>query len=80
MMTESTDSKSTDQEEKFRREILKKVEHNVNYCYNCNRCVNVCPLAKLNIFSPRRLINDLAFLSNCFERTAEEIAQLYKYR
>ncbi|TFF85051.1 MAG: (Fe-S)-binding protein [Promethearchaeota archaeon] len=62
-MTESTDSKSTDQEEQFRQKILKKVEHNVNYCYNCNRCVNVCPLAKLNIFSPRRLINDLAFLS-----------------
>jgi len=61
MMTLS--NKVEDQNREFADEILKNVNNSVNYCYNCNRCVNVCPLAHLNIFSPRRLINDLAFLS-----------------
>ena len=33
-----------------------------NYCYNCNRCVNVCQKAILGTFSPRNLIIDLTFL------------------
>ena len=44
-------------------EILKKVNSAANYCYNCNRCVNVCPPALLGIFNPRNLITDLIFLT-----------------
>ena len=42
-------------------ETLKKVNTAANYCYNCNRCVNVCPTAYLGIFDPRKLIVDLTF-------------------
>lgn len=34
-----------------------------NYCYSCNRCVNVCPLSHLNVFFPRKLVTDLIFSS-----------------
>ncbi|TXT67096.1 MAG: hypothetical protein BAJALOKI1v1_180001 [Promethearchaeota archaeon] len=44
-------------------EIINKIKKSINYCYNCNRCTNVCPLSHLGIFSPRNLINDLSFLS-----------------
>ncbi|MHA2009332.1 MAG: heterodisulfide reductase-related iron-sulfur binding cluster [Promethearchaeota archaeon] len=44
-------------------ETLKKVNSAANYCYNCNRCVNVCPTAFLGIFDPRKLIVDLTFLT-----------------
>ncbi|MFX1298692.1 MAG: 4Fe-4S dicluster domain-containing protein, partial [Promethearchaeota archaeon] len=44
-------------------ELLKKVNSAANYCYNCNRCNNVCPTAFLDIFYPRGLIVDLTFLS-----------------
>jgi len=30
-----------------------------NYCFNCNRCINVCPLSHLGLFFPRNLISDL---------------------
>lgn len=43
-------------------EILKKVKLAANYCYNCNRCVNVCPLSLIGVFSPRNLISDINFL------------------
>jgi len=42
-------------------ELLKKVNIAANYCYNCNRCNNVCPTAFLDIFYPRSLITDLTF-------------------
>ncbi len=41
--------------------MLKKVNTAANYCYNCNRCNNVCPTAFLDIFYPRSLITDLTF-------------------
>ncbi len=44
-------------------ELIKNVRGMVNYCYNCNRCVNVCPLSHLNVFNPRKLIEDLIFIS-----------------
>ncbi|MFW9873650.1 MAG: heterodisulfide reductase-related iron-sulfur binding cluster [Candidatus Thorarchaeota archaeon] len=44
-------------------ETLKKVNIAANYCYNCNRCNNVCPTAFLDIFYPRSLITDLTFLT-----------------
>jgi len=66
-MTPSTDIMTKEQQKKFieeyKSDLIEKIKSSVNYCYNCNRCVNVCPLAHLDIFSPRRLINDLAFLS-----------------
>lgn len=42
-------------------EIIKNVISMSNYCYACNRCVNVCPLSHLNIFNPRIFIEDLTF-------------------
>ncbi|MGV9172075.1 MAG: (Fe-S)-binding protein [Promethearchaeia archaeon] len=44
-------------------EIIQKVRSCANYCFNCNRCVNVCPLAHLGIFSPRQLIDDIIYHS-----------------
>jgi len=44
-------------------ELLKKINAAANYCYDCNRCNNVCPTAFLNIFYPRSLITDLTFLT-----------------
>ncbi|MFX0106594.1 MAG: 4Fe-4S dicluster domain-containing protein, partial [Candidatus Hodarchaeota archaeon] len=44
-------------------EKLKKVNIAANYCYNCNKCNNVCPTAFLDIFYPRNLITDLTFLT-----------------
>ncbi|MFX1500929.1 MAG: heterodisulfide reductase-related iron-sulfur binding cluster [Promethearchaeota archaeon] len=44
-------------------ELLKKINSAANYCYNCNRCNNVCPTAFLDIFYPRSLITDLTFLT-----------------
>ena len=41
--------------------IIENVIGMASYCYNCNRCVNVCPLSYLDIFYPRRLITDLIF-------------------
>jgi len=43
--------------------IIKNVSSFTNYCYSCNRCVNVCPLSHLDLFYPRNLITDLNFLS-----------------
>ncbi|MFX1328422.1 MAG: (Fe-S)-binding protein [Promethearchaeota archaeon] len=39
----------------------KDIGNFVNYCYSCNRCVNVCPLSHLGLFFPRNLISDLIF-------------------
>ena len=56
------DSKELKKEE-YSPELVKRIETAANYCYSCNRCVNVCPLSHLGVFSPRKLINDLNFLS-----------------
>jgi len=64
-MTESDDDKVTGEKitSAASIELLKKVNTAANYCYDCNRCNNVCPTALLNIFYPRSLINDLTFLT-----------------
>ena len=63
-MTES-DDKLADEKIKGTASIekLRKVNAAANYCYECNRCVNVCPVAFLDIFNPRELITDLVFLT-----------------
>ena len=33
-----------------------------NYCYECNRCVNVCPVSIYGIFFPRQLVRDFSNL------------------
>jgi len=38
---------------------IKKITSMANYCYACNRCVNVCPLSHLNVFYPRLFVGDL---------------------
>ncbi|KKM19376.1 hypothetical protein LCGC14_1656310, partial [marine sediment metagenome] len=63
-MTVSNNKESVDKiKSKASIETLKKVNSAANFCYNCNRCVNVCPPAFLAIFNPRNLITDLTFLS-----------------
>jgi len=42
-------------------DIIKKINDMANYCYNCNRCVNVCPLSHIDVFYPQKLIVDLLF-------------------
>jgi len=44
-------------------ESIKNVIATSNFCYACNRCVNVCPLSHLNLFFPRKLVGDLIFSS-----------------
>ncbi|MBN1801812.1 MAG: FAD-dependent oxidoreductase [Candidatus Lokiarchaeota archaeon] len=43
--------------------VFQKAIASSNYCYNCNRCVNVCPQAADGRFSPRNVISDLTLLS-----------------
>ncbi len=63
-MTETTDTTQNEKAEKIlSSDIIKNVIANANYCYNCNRCVNVCPVSYLDLFYPRNLITDLTFLS-----------------
>ncbi|MFW9949986.1 MAG: FAD-dependent oxidoreductase [Candidatus Thorarchaeota archaeon] len=63
-MTESKDIESTKKEgTKLPKEVIDKVRAAANYCYSCNRCVNVCPLSHLGTFFPRQLIMDLTFLT-----------------
>ncbi|MFX1383777.1 MAG: FAD-dependent oxidoreductase [Promethearchaeota archaeon] len=59
-MTESNRTKvNTDIMES---EVFKNIIVSSNYCYNCNRCVNVCPQSVDGRFSPRNLISDLTLL------------------
>jgi len=63
-MTETTDTPQNRKANKIlSSDIIKNVIANANYCYNCNRCVNVCPVSYLDLFYPRNLITDLTFLS-----------------
>ena len=62
-MAETKESKSKDKKKsKIPSDLLEKVRAAANYCYNCNRCVNVCPLSRLGGFDPRSLIHDLNFM------------------
>jgi Fe-S oxidoreductase len=62
-MTLSEKKKETKGKDYHESEIIKRVKESANFCYNCNRCVNICPLSHLGVFSPRSLISDLAFSS-----------------
>ncbi|MBY8980065.1 MAG: FAD-dependent oxidoreductase [Candidatus Lokiarchaeota archaeon] len=63
-MTETTDKNVNKKNDRIlSSDIIKNVISNANYCYNCNRCVNVCPVSYLDLFYPRNLITDLTFLS-----------------
>ena len=62
-MTESKESDSEPNKEKKIAETIEKVKSAANYCYDCNRCVTVCPVSHLGVFYPRDLINDLTYLS-----------------
>ncbi|MFX1345605.1 MAG: (Fe-S)-binding protein [Promethearchaeota archaeon] len=42
-------------------DIIENVIDMANYCYNCNRCITVCPLSLIDLFFPRSLISDLIF-------------------
>ena len=44
-------------------ENIKNLILMANYCYACNRCVNVCPLSHLDVFFPRKLVGDLVLSS-----------------
>ena len=44
-------------------ETTKNISSYANYCFSCNRCINVCPLSHLGLFFPRDLISDLVFSS-----------------
>jgi NADPH-dependent glutamate synthase beta subunit-like oxidoreductase/Fe-S oxidoreductase len=51
---------------KIESKDLKKVAElikSANYCYDCNRCVNVCPVSELGLFYPRQLLSDFSTLS-----------------
>ena len=61
-MTETKEEVEPNAKDSLTR-ITDKVKNSISYCFNCNRCTNVCPLSHLDIFSPRQLINDLSFLS-----------------
>ncbi|MFW9881756.1 MAG: 4Fe-4S dicluster domain-containing protein, partial [Candidatus Thorarchaeota archaeon] len=55
--------KSNIAEYQISEKSAKNIISMANYCYACNRCVNVCPTSHLGIFSPRLLIEDLAISS-----------------
>ncbi|MFX1356072.1 MAG: (Fe-S)-binding protein [Promethearchaeota archaeon] len=42
-------------------DIINKITTMANYCYSCNRCVNVCPISHIGMFEPQKLIVDLLF-------------------
>jgi heterodisulfide reductase subunit D len=62
-MTESKTKGKDNTKDSAVLKIIDQVKASANYCYNCNRCVTVCPISHLGIFSPRDLINDISYLS-----------------
>jgi heterodisulfide reductase subunit D len=62
-MTESKTKEKENANDSAVLKIIDQVKASANYCYNCNRCVTVCPISHLGIFSPRDLINDISYLS-----------------
>lgn len=59
-MTESQDTTTEKQDKnKISIELVDKVHGAANYCYNCNKCVSVCPLNHVGLFNPRELISDI---------------------
>lgn len=62
-MTESKTKGKENAKDTATLKIIDQVKASANYCYNCNRCVTVCPISHLGIFSPRDLINDISYLS-----------------
>jgi heterodisulfide reductase subunit D len=62
-MTESKTKGKENAKDSTVLKIIDQVKASANYCYNCNRCVTVCPISHLGIFSPRDLINDISYLS-----------------
>lgn len=62
-MTETKEPPPKIKKETLSSEIIKKANSAANYCFNCNRCVNICPLSRLGYFFPRNLIYDLSLLS-----------------
>ena len=59
-MTKSSDEAILKKEKKIiSKELIKQIRTAANYCYNCNRCVNICPMSHVGIFYPRKLITDL---------------------
>jgi len=62
-MSESQENDAGKQDKKeISAELLQKVHSSANYCYNCNRCVSVCPLNQVGLFAPRDLISDINLL------------------
>ncbi|MHA1272813.1 MAG: (Fe-S)-binding protein [Promethearchaeota archaeon] len=62
-MTESKEKKNIDSKTiENNIKIIQEIKNSANYCYNCNRCVNVCPLSHVGQFNPRKLILDLVHL------------------
>jgi len=55
--------KSVNSSSQVLEQSIKKIISMANYCYACNRCVNVCPLSHFDVFSPRLLVGDLVFSS-----------------
>lgn len=59
-MTKSSDEAILKKEKKIiSKELIEQIRTAANYCYNCNRCVNICPMSHVGIFYPRKLITDL---------------------
>jgi len=51
-MTEPQDKNTENQNNQgLSREIEYKVRGAANYCYNCNKCVSVCPLNHVGLFA-----------------------------
>ena len=63
-MTETKDKSLLKKEKNtISSELIEQARIAANYCYDCNRCVNVCPLSYLGVFYPRNLISNLNLLT-----------------
>ncbi len=62
-MTEYNSQNNTDSaKDIFSEDLINKLRKSINYCYDCNRCVNVCPVSLYGAFYPRNLFADIEFL------------------